>query len=70
MPAFCILNPGAAAPYMQEPIAGHWYFGMNADGTTGMLAEWDGWAFRSSVTEGDEADMSRYAYLHECIPRR
>ena len=58
---------GRPAPRKDYPTPGRWYFGVNADGTVGALAQWDGFAFVSSLS--DDHDMSQYHHLQERPPR-
>lgn len=60
-----IVDGGGLA--LREPLPGRWYFGVHADGSTGALAQWDGWRFVSS--QSDDHDMTGYAYLQEQPPR-
>lgn len=53
-----LLQPRAA-----RPVTGCWYVGVNADGSHGVLAQWNGFNFESSLS--DDHDMTRYAYLRE-----
>lgn len=67
-PKFTIVRHDSAAGRLKsEPIPGRWYFGVHADGSTGALAQWDGWRFVSS--QSDDHDMTVYAYLQEQPPR-
>lgn len=56
---------GAALP--AQPVAGLWYFGIHADGSTGALAQWNGYSFTNS--ESDDMNMGIYCHLQEMPPR-
>lgn len=70
---FLILAPNSIPPWpapglpLRPPTLGRWYFGIHADGQTGALAQWNGWAFVNS--ESDDVNMGIYHHLQEQPPR-